>query len=95
MSAPKVLDAKGRELEMGSRLKHRRPTAPDWRGEMTVEKIGHSFTSAHLRVRRASGCPLLLLAVAPAEPGLPYRCPDLLLITDDEKGDGSNAVHNH
>jgi hypothetical protein len=83
MNHPKVYDAKGRVLQEGSRVERCLPNGS--RGGIPGEILG--LTKLDILVewpgRRVFYTPLLHSVLR-----RDYRSPDLLLITDEEKGDG-------
>ncbi len=91
MNHPKVYDAKGRVLEEGSRVERNFGSKTGGIGgkilgltkldvlvEWPCRVCSHGHTRFYKPVRHS-----LLRS--------DYRCPDLLLITDEEKGDGDGT----
>jgi len=90
MNHPKVYDAKGRVLEVGSRVERVFPSGKTGGSVGEVDEIsGHDTVAVVWNPR------YLLRSFFETErrftPWRSYRCPDLLLITDEENGDGPDA----
>jgi hypothetical protein len=89
MNHPKVYDAKGRVLEVGSRVE-------DGEREWTVDRIEWVGRLGWRVLAVATDRPHKHLPFytqwfgsSPADEPNTFRCPDLLLITDEEKGPAS------
>jgi len=90
MNHPKVYDAKGRVLEVGSRVE--RVFASGKRGGIAGEILGLTKLDVLVEWPSPQGRPhghrRFYKPVRHSVLRRHYRCPDLLLITDKEKGDG-------
>lgn len=83
MSHPKVYDAKGRVLEDGSRVER---VVNDVMGGL--QGVVLCITKLDALVEWPGGHRRFYKPVRHSLLRRDYRCPDLLLITDEEKGDG-------